>query len=993
MSLSGTAGATTRTVTGSGTTYNVAVSGMTGSGAVIASIGSGAVHDAAGNANVASTSTDNTVTYSADTTAPTVTINQAAGQADPTGASTINFTVVFSEAVTDFTSTDVSLSGTAGATTATVTGTGTTYNVAVSGMTGPGTVIASLAAGVAHDAAGNASAASTSSDNTVTYYLDNTPPAVTINQAAGQADPTTASPINFTVVFSGPVTDFATGDVTLNGTAGATTATVTGSGTTFNVAVSGMTGSGTVIASIAAGVAHTVVGYANLASTSTDNSVTYNLDTTPPTVTINQAAGQVDPSSAASINFTVAFSESVADFGTGDVTLGGTAGATTGTVTGSGTTYNVAVSGMTGSGTVIASIAAGAAHDAAGNPNLASTSTDNTVTNEYVLPPVTHVGDLGSVAANAAGTSLQIPVGSAGVAAGNTIIVGFASRGASTYNTPVVTDSAGNTYNLATNAITYQHGRSYIYYAYVGTALVNGDAISITTSSVESRVAVASVFSGIMNPGALDKALGNPTGTSTTTNGNNISVGPTAMTVQANELVIGVVGTEEDTDAGVGTWLNSFTAGPQIMTSGATYEWRVSLGYKIVPAMGTFTAAKTVANSPYWAASIATFKAGSATPTVPANTVVLGRPKANSVTVDAILDGSGQVYFKYGTNSGAYTGQTSPVTATAGEPVKAVLGGLLSDTPYYYRMVFSGDGGVKWAESEEHAFHTQRAPNKAFTFTITSDSHLGETFSGNTPERYDQTTINVAADHPDFHLDLGDAFMTDGAGSQTEANDIYLAQRPYFGNFSHSAPVFLATGNHEDEEGWNLDDTPFSTGLANLKARKQYFPNPTPDEFYSGNTNLLPAIGGDQLREDYYAWQWGDALFIVLDPYQYTMTKPYGTVTGSGEANDETVSGDQWNWTLGTAQYNWFKQTLENSSAKYKFVFSHHVVGGQAQVSNSQAGPPTYVRGGAMAAHYSEWGGNNTNDTWGFTANRPGWQTSHSLVNGLQWRQRLFPRP
>ena len=47
---------------------------------------------------------------------------------------------------------------------------------------------------------------------------------MTINQAAGQADPTNASPINFTVVFSESVTDFATGDVTLTGTAGATTA-------------------------------------------------------------------------------------------------------------------------------------------------------------------------------------------------------------------------------------------------------------------------------------------------------------------------------------------------------------------------------------------------------------------------------------------------------------------------------------------------------------------------------------------------------------------------------------------------------------------------------------------------------------------------------------------------------------------------------------------------------------------------------------------------
>ena len=79
----------------------------------------------------------------------------------------------------------------------------------------------------------------------------------------------------------------------------------------------------------------------------------------------------------------------MSDFATGDVTLSGTAGATTAIVTnpsGDQVTYNVAVSGMTGNGTVIASVAAGVAHDAAGNPNTASTSTDNTVTYD-VTPP------------------------------------------------------------------------------------------------------------------------------------------------------------------------------------------------------------------------------------------------------------------------------------------------------------------------------------------------------------------------------------------------------------------------------------------------------------------------------------------------------------------------------------------------------------------------------------------------------------------------------
>jgi len=104
------------------------------------------------------------------------------------------------------------------------------------------------------------------------------------------------------------------------------------------------------------------------------------IDTTAPTVTVEQAVGQGDPTTSSPINYTVTFSEAVTGFATGDVTLGGTAGATTGTVTGSGTTYTVAVSGMTANGTAIATLAAGVATDTAGNPNTASTSTDNIVT-------------------------------------------------------------------------------------------------------------------------------------------------------------------------------------------------------------------------------------------------------------------------------------------------------------------------------------------------------------------------------------------------------------------------------------------------------------------------------------------------------------------------------------------------------------------------------------------------------------------------------------
>src|SRR5206468_1000515 len=216
----------------------------------------------------------------------TVTINQAAGQADPTSTAPITFTAVFSESVSGFTGSDVVIGGTAGGTkTVDVTGGPSTYTVAVSGLTTGGTVIATIPAGGATDAAGNGNTASTSTDNTVTF---DPPPTVTINQAAGQADPTSTAPITFTAVFSEPVSGFTGSDVVIGGTAGGTTTVaVTGGPSTYTVAVSGLTTGGTVIATLPSFPTRRSSDLGNTASTSTDNTVTFD---PPPTVTINQAA-------------------------------------------------------------------------------------------------------------------------------------------------------------------------------------------------------------------------------------------------------------------------------------------------------------------------------------------------------------------------------------------------------------------------------------------------------------------------------------------------------------------------------------------------------------------------------------------------------------------------------------------------------------------------------------------------------------------------------
>ena len=473
VTVGGTSGGTkTGTVSGGPITFNVAVTGMTTSGTVVATIAASRATDIAGNNNTASTSTDNTVTW--DVTAPTVTINQAVGQVDPTGTSPITFTVVFNEAVSGFATGDVTIGGTSGGTkTGTVSGGPTTYSVSVTGMTTSGTVVATIAAGVATDTAGNANAASTSTDNSVTW--DSVAPTVTIDLNAASdsgvsnADNiTNAANLVYTLTFSESVTGVTAADLTTTGSTatGCVIGNPTGSGATRSVTLTGCS-NGSVVLNFLANGASDLAGNAGPAS---DVSLTVTVDRIAPTVTVNQAVGQVDPTNVSPIAFTVVFSETVAGFITGDVTVGGTSGGTkTGTVSGGPITFNVAVTGMTTSGTVVATIAASRATDIAGNNNTASTSTDNTVTwdrathvafvqqptdtvyGSTITPAVTvAILDASDQVVTESGASVTLTLAPSGPTLGGTVTVA-AVNGVATFNDLTV-DAVG-TYTLgATSA-------------------------------------------------------------------------------------------------------------------------------------------------------------------------------------------------------------------------------------------------------------------------------------------------------------------------------------------------------------------------------------------------------------------------------------------------------------------------------------------------------------------------------------------------------------
>jgi hypothetical protein len=343
--------------------------------------------------------------------------------------------------------------------------------------------------------------------------------------------------------------------------------------------------------------------------------------------------------------------------------------------------------------------------------------------------------------------------------------------------------------------------------------------------------------------------------------------------------------------------------------------------------------------------------------------IVLGVPTAMSIKANVYApDQGGTIWLAYGTSPGAYEGQTPAVTLAAGKPLEIAVDGLKGDTRYYYRLHYQASDGAGSGPTGEHTFHTARLPGSTFTFTLQGDSHPERAKTQFDPDLYTRTLLTAASDAPDFHLTMGDDFSVDTIDptvvSAAKVAERYTIQRPYLGLIGDSAPVFLVNGNHEQAARYLLDGTPDNVAVWAQNARNGYYSQPAPDGFYTGNAESIPFVG---LLRNYFAWTWGDALFVVIDPYWSSpvcVDDPYG---GGPKRTD------MWSVTHGDAQYQWLKTTLEQSRAKYKFVFAHHVMG--------------TGRGGIELAKWWEWGGLNANGTSGFANERPAWAAPiHALL-------------
>jgi hypothetical protein len=287
-----------------------------------------------------------------------------------------------------------------------------------------------------------------------------------------------------------------------------------------------------------------------------------------------------------------------------------------------------------------------------------------------------------------------------------------------------------------------------------------------------------------------------------------------------------------------------------------------------------------------------------------------------------------------------------PPLSPASDIAQWTVDGLAPGRRYIYEVwapVDAGepaDGGLLYSGSAA----TAPPPGSPFTFALIADSHIeprdpvppGMTVVDDGFGTMESTLLAVTAEvraaNPDFVINLGDMLDYHLFGFNAPPPDAswarlgYLNYRRLLGDTVGHAAHFPVIGNWDGESGCNTPDEI----ARSTSQRLLYAPGPGPATYPEGGS----------ANGDYYAFTWGDALFVILNVMTYT---PTCHLLGSGPGLPD-------DWTLGAAQLAWLDQTLANATSKWRFLFIHHTDSGAAGDPEDTA----YGRGGGQAAYVGE---------------------------------------
>jgi 3',5'-cyclic AMP phosphodiesterase CpdA len=343
---------------------------------------------------------------------------------------------------------------------------------------------------------------------------------------------------------------------------------------------------------------------------------------------------------------------------------------------------------------------------------------------------------------------------------------------------------------------------------------------------------------------------------------------------------------------------------------------------------------------------------------------LLLRPTDDGVTINVVFEGDPErigLELRKAGEEGAWA-PGGPPTSRGPDVLEWRLTGLGAATRYHYRVHTGGDE----RSGARGSFVTRRPPGQPFTFALITDPHIlvrdfteQELRASPLPsavvkryrtEAHARWTLRmyrayghailprvsrlVLQDGPDFVINLGDIIDLHGFGFNIPvpeprwAKKGFLDYRRLLGPLGARAPHFWVIGNWDGEKGhFTEEERRRSRG-----PRLRYLPNPGSDTYRAGGS----------ANQDYYAFQWGDAFFIVLNVISYTPTEHL--------LDRKKDPGRPDDYTLGKEQLSWLEKTLAGATARWKFICIHHPVGG----SGGDARNSAYGRGGGRAARVGE---------------------------------------